>query len=281
MNGIININKPSGVSSNKVVSIIKKTFNQKKVGHLGTLDPLASGVLPVCIGKATRLFDLYLNKTKEYVAEFTFSIETDTLDSEGKIINQIDYVPSIDEIKNALKNFIGKINQLPPKFSAKNINGKRAYQLAKSGEDFELKPKEVEIYSFELLKQINENTFEFLISCSSGTYIRSLARDLGFACKTCAYMSKLTRTKAGEFKLDDAVNLDEIKQDNIVPLEKVLSKFEKIIVDDENYDKLKNGVKTQTDIKDKKNIVIVCKNEIFGIGEIKQKRVFINTYLHD
>ena len=120
MNGIININKPSGVSSNKVVSIIKKTFNQKKVGHLGTLDPLASGVLPVCIGKATRLFDLYLNKTKEYVAEFTFSIETDTLDSEGKIVNQIDYVPSIDEIKDALKNFIGKINQLPPKFSAKN-----------------------------------------------------------------------------------------------------------------------------------------------------------------
>lgn len=280
MNGIININKPSGISSNKVVNTIKKAFNQKKVGHLGTLDPLASGVLPVCIGKATKLFDLFLNKTKEYVAEFTFGVETDTLDSEGIVVNQSSVLPNEAEIKKNLVNFLGKINQLPPKYSAKNVDGQRAYDLARKGIEFELKPKEVEIFKFELLGQINENTFEFLIDCSSGTYIRSLARDLGLICNSYAYMSKLTRTRAGNFELKNSVELEKVSLSDILTIEQVLD-YEKISLEEKYYDKLKNGNEIFVCQDDKENILVYCKNKLFGIADIKNQKLKVKINLYD
>ncbi|MBQ0017025.1 MAG: tRNA pseudouridine(55) synthase TruB [Clostridiales bacterium] len=281
MNGIIVVNKPLNYSSNKITVIIKKLFNEKKVGHLGTLDPQASGVLPVCLGKATRLFDYYLNKTKTYVAEFTFGKSTDTLDTEGKVIETSTNIPTKEVIKENLKNLLGEIEQLPPNYSAKKVNGKKAYELARQNIDFELKPKKVVITKFELLKQIDDTTFEFLIDCSSGTYIRSLARDLGKLCNSCGFMSKLVRTRCGNFTIENSVELDKISQKDVISIEKVLENLEKYEVLTENYEKLKNGVKILVKENDKQNILIYCKNELFGIGEIKSGVVKINTYLHD
>ena len=181
MIGIILVNKPSGMTSSNVVVKIRHISKVKRVGHLGTLDPLASGVLPICLGKATRLFDLFLQKDKSYVAHIEFGKLTDSLDIDGKVISENGKVPSREEILNVLPKFIGKISQMPPSFSSKVINGVRAYKLARLGQEVQLKPCDVTITKLELLSQINENTYEFLVGCSSGTYIRSLARDIAEA----------------------------------------------------------------------------------------------------
>ena len=193
MIGFVNVNKPSGISSSKVVSICKKIFNTKKIGHMGTLDPLAEGVLPIAIGKATRMFDYFLDKHKEYVAEFTFGMTTDTLDAEGNIIEKCDYIPTKEKIIEILPSLIGVIDQIPPQYSAKKVNGRCAYDLARAGQIVDLKPKRIEIYDIKLL-EVKDNKFTFLIECSGGTYIRSIARDIATLVNSKAYMSKLIRT---------------------------------------------------------------------------------------
>ncbi len=283
MNGIINIYKPSGMSSNFVLSLLKRNCNINKLGHLGTLDPLATGVLPVMVGKGTKLFDFYLGKTKVYRAIFTFSLETDTLDSEGKIIKQVDYVPTIEEIENELHNFCGKINQIPPKFSAKKVNGQKAYELSRKGEEVKLKGKEVEIFYFKLISQINKNSFLFEIKCSSGTYIRSLARDLGQKLNSCAFMSALIRIESGEFNILSTTYVNELTKDNyfdkIIELSNLLDNQEKLVLDKQFYKKVVNGVKIDVSHCDCKNVVVYCKNELIGIGEIKDKVLRIKTNL--
>ena len=161
MIGVVNINKPVGTTSSNVVVKIKKLLNIKKVGHMGTLDPLAQGVLPICVGKATRLFDYFLKKQKTYIAQFRFGEQTDTLDLEGNIIDISTNIPTKTEIEKALKVFIGEINQIPPMFSSKKINGKKAYDLARKGEEIELQPCKITIYDYKLLKQIPN--IEYLI----------------------------------------------------------------------------------------------------------------------
>ena len=150
MLGVLNINKPKGVTSSNVVVKIKKLLNIKKVGHMGTLDPLAQGVLPICIGKATRLFDYFLKKQKTYIAQFKFGEETDTLDLEGKIVKTSSYIPTKQDIAKALTTFIGEISQIPPMYSSKKIDGKKAYDLARQGETIEMKPCNVTIYDYKL-----------------------------------------------------------------------------------------------------------------------------------
>ncbi|MBO4412876.1 MAG: tRNA pseudouridine(55) synthase TruB, partial [Clostridia bacterium] len=152
LNGVLLLNKPVGITSQTAVFKVKKIFGAKKVGHLGTLDPLACGVLPITLGKSTRLFEYFLNKTKTYKAVFAFGFETETLDCEGKILNVVKKDISIKEIENILNKFIGEIEQLPPKFSAKNINGQKAYKLARIGKDFELKPKKIKIFDIKVEK---------------------------------------------------------------------------------------------------------------------------------
>ncbi len=204
MTGFITVDKAAGVSSACEVNLIKR-LSGTPCGHMGTLDPMASGVLPVAIGNAARLFDYFLDKKKTYVANFEFGTDSDTLDTTGNIISANGVVPSADEIMRALPSLCGEVLQIPPKFSAKNINGKRGYQLARAGVEFSLPPKKVNIYSIKLLKQISENTFSFEIECGGGTYIRSIARDLGKKLETCAVMSALVRTKSGCFTLENAV----------------------------------------------------------------------------
>ncbi len=240
---IILLNKERGISSNSAVNRVKYAVGANKAGHLGTLDVLATGLLPITINKATKLFDYYLNKDKVYRAVFRFGETTDTLDLEGEITEKVEKVITLEMVEAVLPQFTGKINQMPPVYSAKKVNGKKAYQLARSGKDVQLKPKEIEIYSLKCLGEIDQNTFEFEIHCSSGTYIRSLCRDIATALSTIGVMSSLQRTKCGVFNVNDAFLLNDIKSGNYkkISLENIFD-FDKISIDEVTYQKLVNGV---------------------------------------
>ena len=212
--GFFNINKPAGLTSAAVVSRVKRIVGQRDLGHMGTLDPMATGVLIVAAGrKATKMFDVLHKKPKEYIAEFKFGVDTDTLDTTGAVTSSGGKIPDQNAIAAALPSQTGKIRQVPPAYSAKSVNGVKAYKLARRGEEIVLKPKEVEIYSFELLRQMGADTFEFKIGCGGGTYIRSMARDLGAALQTKCVMSALQRTKSCGFNIEDAVTLEELGRD--------------------------------------------------------------------
>ncbi len=208
---IILVNKPRGLSSNTCVNIVKKAVGAKKAGHLGTLDVLGEGLLPVTINKATTLFDFYLQKDKTYQTTFRFGQTTDTLDLEGEVTGTCDKIISEEDVLKVLPELCGKINQLPPIYSAKKINGQKAYDLARAGKEVELKRKEVEIYSIKLLSHEKENEFTFEVSCSSGTYIRSLCRDMAEKLSTCGVMLNIIRTRCGGFELKDAYTLEDVK----------------------------------------------------------------------
>lgn len=224
MTGFVNVYKPEGMGSTKVVGRVKYLL-KTPCGHMGTLDPLACGVLPVGIGNAARLFDYFLQKEKRYSARFVFGATTDTLDREGEIVRG-GRVPSADEIASALPAFIGEIMQTPPRYSAVSVNGRRGYDLARSGQDFELSAKKVRIASFTLREQTAPDEFAFDIVCGGGTYIRSLARDLAEALGTKGYMSYLCRTASGVFTCETSVPFDSLTAENIrdyiIPTDSVL-----------------------------------------------------------
>jgi len=280
ISGIINILKPAGITSNAVLTEVKKKLHPKKIGHLGTLDPSGVGVLPVCINKATKLFDYYLKKDKVYRAIFVFGKETDTLDSDGKITSEQKNLDiSFEEINSVLYKFIGKINQIPPKYSAKNLGGKKAYELARRGIEFNLKPKEVEIYDIKLIQKLEKNTYLFQIYCSSGTYIRSLARDIAKELNTVAYMGAIIRTKSGNFSIENSIKLDDITEENIICLENILKDWKNIFVNDEFYDKIINGNTIKIKYVDTQDVVVYCKNKLIGIADILNGILKIKTSL--
>lgn len=236
MTGFLNIRKEEGASSAYVVSRVRRLVHTP-CGHMGTLDPLASGVLPVGIGNATRLFDFFLDKKKTYLAHFRFGVTTDTLDGEGAV-RPAGRVPSRAEIEGVLPGFIGEIDQLPPKYSAKSVNGRRSYELARAGQEVELSPKRVRIEGIELLEQTGADEFSFRIVCGGGTYIRALARDIATKLGTGAYMSGLVREGSGPFSLETAVRLSDLTTENVaehlIPTDSVLP-FPSISVEDKRY----------------------------------------------
>lgn len=279
MKGFINLNKPIGMSSAKAVAIVKQKLNLKneKVGHTGTLDPLASGVLPIAIGRATRLFGFMLTKHKTYIAEFTFGYQTNTLDSEGEVEFRSDYIPSKQEIEKVTCKFIGKISQIPPQFSAKSVNGIRAYEKARKGEEIDLKPSIVEIIEFRVLGQ-SENSFKFLITCGSGTYIRSLCRDLARELNTFATMTSLERVQSGVFDIETAVDLDNLSEDKILDCDIVLQTLERIDLDSVQEKTLLDGKKLILD-KISGQYKAYC-GELIGILSIdKNGLVKMDTWL--
>ena len=255
--GFFNVDKPSGIVSSTVVNKIK-WLSGAPCGHMGTLDPLASGVLPVGVGNATRLFDYFLEKEKEYVAEFTFGVDSDTLDSTGNLM-QGGHVPDEKDIAAVLPTFFGDIMQVPPKYSAKNVNGRRGYDLARAGIEFELAPKKVHIYGMELLgkKAGSEDTYLVKIRCGGGTYIRSLARDIAAALGTKAVMSALNRTQSGIFTLQNAVPFDFFTQDPsveelekyLIPTETVLP-FEALSLTEKGVERIFGGQFVTVDVAD-------------------------------
>ena len=241
--GIIVINKPKDLTSRDVVNIISKNLNIKKVGHNGTLDPLATGVLVICFGKYTKLNDLLTSHEKEYIAEVTLGLETDTLDITGKILNKNTPHITKEEIIKALKNFEKTYNQEVPKYSAVKVSGKKLYEYAREGKEVILPKKEVTIYQNELLS-FTENKFTFKTKVSKGTYIRSLIRDILASLNETGTMSNLKRTKQGIFKLEDSYTLDDIKQGNFKVLKvKDVLNIPKIIAEGNLKKQIINGAK--------------------------------------
>lgn len=305
MIGFLNIYKPSGMTSNAVVQKVKKKFGLKKIGHMGTLDPMACGLLPLGVGKATRLFDYMLSKTKSYRVIFDFGYETDTLDITGKITNsQIDIVSSQDVIneefynkinfssfeisekliKSKLNQLVGKISQVPPKFSAKNVSGERAYNLARAGIEFELKPKEIEIHKLILTKKISKFRYEFEVSCSSGTYIRAIGRDLAKLLGTYATMSFLERFDLGLFNMDNSIKLEDLLNGNLndfmlSPLQ-VLKDYDIINIDKETYHDLINGKFVKSE-KINKNTFVLYNGVILGIAKPRENQLKLDTFLKE
>ncbi len=275
--GFINVNKPSGVTSSYVVNKIKRLTGMP-CGHMGTLDPLASGVLPVAIGNAARLFDYMLKKKKQYIATFRFGVASDTLDSTGELFFSNPYIPSEEELKEATHALMGEVMQLPPKYSAKCVNGKRGYQLAREGKEFELQPKKVLIEKIELLERISENEFRFLIDCGGGTYIRSIARDLAATCGAEGIMSALCRTQSGYFTLDNAVDMEELTAENvesyIIETEKVVDLPVITIENKHIFYGLAQWTKQEDGL-----YKIYDENGFYGIVEVKEKRAKIKTKL--
>ena len=213
MNGIIIVNKPKGLTSRDVVNKISKILNTKKVGHNGTLDPLAKGVLVICVGKYTKLNELLSSKEKEYIAEITLGIKTDTLDIEGKVLEKKEEILDIKKLKDTLNNFQKTYMQEVPKYSAVKVKGKKLYEYAREGIEIELPKKEVTIKTLELLGH-DKNKFKIKTLVSKGTYIRSLIKDILDEMHIIGTMSNLTRTKQGKFNIEGSYTIEDIKNNN-------------------------------------------------------------------
>lgn len=284
MIGFLNVYKPQNMSSAAVVGKIKKQFNLKKVGHMGTLDPLACGILPIAIGKATRMFDYFLNKQKQYVVIAEFGYETSSLDLGTEKTKETNVIPTLSNIEDACKTFIGKIEQIPPIYSAKNVNGEKAYNLARQGKKVDLKASVVEIFNFDCTEQINNTSFKFVIDCSSGTYVRSLIRDLAYKLNSLATVSFLERTETGVFNKNNSINLDKLLTEDVnnclIKIEDIFNNIESVNVSDVEFLKLKNGLsvpyKEKTSIN---NVFVKHNNQLLGVASISDGKLKIKTYL--
>ncbi len=251
MNGIVNVNKPLGITSHDVVYRLRRILNIKKIGHTGTLDPDASGVLPMCIGKGTKLAELLTGADKQYLAELTLGAITDTQDASGEVLKRFDVNVTKDDIITAAMSFVGEIEQIPPMYSAIKIDGKKLYELAREGKTVERKARKVEILSIEVKEiDLENNTVSMLVDCSKGTYIRTLCEDIGKALGCGGYMSKLTRTKSGRFFIEDAYDLETIAEmaqsgnfEFLTPVEEAMPEYPKIVLADKNARKVRNGIK--------------------------------------
>ena len=282
MNGIINVFKPKDMTSHDVVNILRRITGIKRIGHTGTLDPMATGVLPICIGKATRVSEYLLNLDKEYIADLTLGSQTDTLDMEGEITNTSDKEVSEEDIIEAIDSYKGDILQTPPMYSALKFQGKKLYELAREGKTIERAKRKIKIYSIDILNIDDNKKITFKVHCSRGTYIRSLCDDIGYDLGTFGYMSYLMRTKAGSFEIQDSYSLDYIKsldkdeiRDILITMDSSLEHIDSFNIDDRHYDRLINGVKIKLDndidFEEDKDYRIYCKDSFIGIGNIIKK----------
>ena len=280
--GFVNIYKPVGMTSHDVVAKMRKITGIKQVGHTGTLDPFAEGVLPVCIGKATRLIE-FLADDKEYLATVKFGASTDTYDKDGCIIFSSDKKVSENDVKEALKSFEGEISQMPPIYSAIKVNGKKLYEYARSGKEVEVQPRHVVIENIELKSFDKElQQAEILIKCSKGTYIRSIANDLGENLGCGAHLIRLIRTQAGKFRVENSVKLEDVQipKNLINPID--MMDYEKLHVGDEDIEYIRNGRPLKNKNIEHGSIILLVYNDnaIWAVGVadenvIKLKKVFL------
>lgn len=283
MNGILVIYKEKGYTSRDVVNIISKELGTKKIGHTGTLDPMATGVLTLCIGKGLKLVELLTNHNKEYIAKIKLGIETDTLDITGNILKE-DKIKnySKEEIQEILKKFIGKQKQQVPKYAAIKVNGKKLYEYARNNEKVELPVRDIEIFDLKLASDVKNNEFYIKCHVSKGTYIRSLVRDIGYALGTIATMTELERTKLGNFSLEDTYTLDDIRSNmySILNIEEVLD-LPKIVVDKDMEKKIKNGQVLDKFFNEEMVMIINKDNQLIAIyqsidnNKVKPYRMFL------
>ena len=288
MDGIILINKPKGCTSHDVVNKIKHVFNEK-VGHTGTIDPNATGLLPILIGKGTKLSYYLINHDKEYEVVLKLGEKTDTADSEGQVIEKREVKDTmLDEnnVIDSLKHFIGKQEQVPPMYSAIKIKGKKLYEYARKNIKVEVEPRQIEIYSIEL-SDINktEQTISFKVKCSKGTYIRSLCEDIAEKLGTVGYMKELNRTQVGIFNITDSISLDELEdnknnndflQKHLITIEKLFIKLYKeneIQLNDKKLQLFLNGVKFSLNNPEGLYRIYDENNKFIGIGCIESGRL--------
>ena len=267
MNGLIVVNKSKNMTSRDVVNIISRKFNTKKVGHTGTLDPIASGVLVVAIGKYTKLVDIITSEKKEYIATMKLGELTDTLDTTGIVLDKKNYNFNKEELIKVLESFKTTYLQEVPKYSAIKINGKKLYEYARNNIDIELPKREVTIYDIELLEYIND-TIKFRCLVSKGTYIRSLIRDIADKLNTYASMSDLVRTKQGIFDINNSYSLEDINNDRyeILTYKDIFMDYKHIELNDDEYFKVSNGQKMMFNSNDKL-LILTYKNEYIAMYE--------------
>lgn len=272
MNGVIILNKPANITSRDVINQLTKILNTKKIGHTGTLDPIATGVLVICIGKYTKLCEVLTSTYKEYIATIKLGLKTDTLDITGNILNK-EEIPNLSEIQiiNVLESFLGKSIQTTPIYSAVKINGKKLYEYAREGKEIELPKREIDIQKIELLSYKNDE-ITFKTTVSKGTYIRALIDDICTKLNVIGTMSSLIRTKQGNFSLENAYTIEEIAKKNyhLLTLEEVLNDYEKINIDDNLFEKVKNGAIITRTFKEEK-ACLVYKNKIIAIYQVYSK----------
>lgn len=244
--GVLVINKHAGVTSHRIISSCRKLYDTPRVGHTGTLDPMATGVLPILIGRAVKASDYVMAHDKEYVAEMRLGITTDTEDTTGEVLTSTDVLPTEDEVREACAAFVGKIEQIPPMYSAIKVGGRKLCDIAREGGEVERQPREVEIYSCECEKE-TDDTYRLRVNCSKGTYIRTLCADIGKKLGCGAAMASLVRTRTGSFTLDDCVTVEDL--DNMTfeerlklpkPVETLFSDLDEININD-FYAKLIRG----------------------------------------
>lgn len=247
--GILNIHKPTGISSHRVVHTIRQAGKLARVGHAGTLDPMATGVLLICIGQAVRISEYLMDHDKKYRARVRLGIETDTYDATGNIVAQHEVQVTLGQIESALSSFVGKLAQMPPTYSAIKKDGVPHYKLARRGVQVETQPRDVEIYSIAL-REIALPEIEFDVHCSKGTYIRSLAHDVGEKLGCGGHLSALTRIAVGNFVIDEAMPLDQVCQAladgsierYLIPMDEALLRFEAVVVDPQTAKQIQNGI---------------------------------------
>ena len=281
MSGVLNVYKPPGISSAYVVGKVKRILNTRAVGHMGTLDPMGEGVLLMGVGKGTRLFDYYLSKSKTYEASFKFGIMTDTIDATGTETSRTENIPTEEEIEAVLPSLLGECDQIPPLYSAKSVGGVRAYKLARAGQTVELKPARVTINSIEKIEKIGEDEYMFRIDCSSGTYIRSICRDLAEKLGSLAIMTSIKRTRCGNFFVDKSVELEKLSEADVTPLEEALLALPRYDAGDAYYKKVINGVPLEVVDAPAGRFTLYCKNELIGIAENSERGIRIKTYLKE
>ena len=270
--GILNVNKEKGISSARVVSLVRRALDIKKVGHTGTLDLEASGVLPIVVGKATRVSDYMMTKDKVYETDLILGAKTTTLDAAGEITQKSSKVIDKDEFLAVMNTFIGEIEQVPPMYSALKVNGRKLYDLAREGIEIERKRRRVNIYDIDLL-DFDFPRAKIRVTCSKGTYIRTLVDDIGEKLGTFAYVDKLVRARVGEFDIKDAIKSEDIleisREDllkKLYPIDTALKNFEKIVLDKSYLEKLINGQVVEVEKNYGKIIRVYCEDEFLGLG---------------
>lgn len=278
--GFINIYKPKGLTSHDVVAKLRRVTKVKQIGHTGTLDPFATGVLPVCIGKATRLIE-YLEDDKEYLATVQFGKNTDSYDIDGEVTATFDKRVNQDELEDVLGNFRGEIMQLPPIYSAVKVNGKKLYEYARKGEDVEIKPRKVFISKLELLDfDVETQSAKLLVACSKGTYIRSIAYDVGRMLGCGGYLTALERTKAGKFKVETAIRLEDLSGLSVVvnhlinPVDVLnLPVFE---LDETQKNLVSHGMSIENQGFNNLDVVILLYGaKIYAVGKVNQDKILV------
>lgn len=271
MDGIVLINKQKGYTSHDIVSKIRKKLNIKKVGHAGTLDPLATGILPILIGKGTKISKYLIEHDKTYIATIKLGIKTTTGDLEGEIIKKDDNININDNIiKNVLETFIGKQKQKPPMYSAIKINGKKLYEYARSGTYVEIIPRDIEIFDI-FLNNYDKEKQEIQITAhvSKGTYMRTLCEDITEKLGTVGTMAELERIKLNQFSIEDAVYIENLQNKDIISIETIFENTPKIILDDMILQKLLDGVLIKKDLPDNLYRIYNIKKEFIGLGILK------------